>query len=283
MKTLTYLGCTALSLATVACNSGSNTGGNGPVAGPVGGPPPPSSTTINCSTTTFRKTSDVDALPGGLWHGSLVDCANNTNYDSVIALVSEDGRFRIIDANGHVLAGGLGTTGNVFHGGGTDFAATGIEYFSGPTTSMFVEGTIAERDTWEGRWGTEWGFYGYFTFEYVGGIYERPTTLADLSGVWPLAVNYAGVPHEGAWTVEPDGRFDGQDDNGCLQSGQFSVVDERYSLFAVDVSVTGCDLAGSYTGLALYEDLVDLWEKSVTVSVDDGARVMRIGLAISQP
>lgn len=222
-------------------------------------------------------------MPGGIWLGSLVDCAYNVQYDEVIAMVSEDGRFRVLGANEHLLAGALQTEGNLFRGDGIDFAPTGLEYFSGPSTSLFVEGTIAEGETLQGRWGTEWGSYGYFDFVYVQQSYERTTMLADLSGAWSLAVNYSAMPHQGIWTIEPDGRFDGQDDAGCLQSGQFSLIDDRYSIFAVEFDVTGCDRAGSYSGLALYEDLVDWWEKSITVSADNGTRALRMGLAIPRP
>jgi hypothetical protein len=219
-------------------------------------------------------------MPGGLWRGTLMDCAAGEPQDFVTAMVSEDGRFRILAYSEQLLAGVLGTTGDLFDGTGTDFAPVGIQYFSGPTTDLFVQGRIDERQKLVGRWGTEWGNYGTFSFEYVGDNYERPTPLADLAGAWPLATNYLGQSHMGIWTVEPNGRFDGQDDIGCLYSGQFSLVDERYSILAVELGVTGCDLAGSYNGLALYEDLIDWWEKGMTVSVDDGTRALRIGLAI---
>ncbi len=164
-----------------------------------------------------------------------------------------------------------------------EFAPAGVEYFSGPTTNLFVEGLIAERQSIEGRWGTEWGSYGYFTLEYVQQSYERATPLAELAGAWPSYMNYLGKPVEGVWTIEADGQFSGQDEMGCLQTGQFSIIDERYSIVAVQLTLMGCELVGSYSGLAQLEDLVDWWDKGITVSVNDGARALRILLAIERP
>lgn len=108
--------------------------------------------------------------------------------------------------------------------------------------------------------------------------YERATSLADLAGVWASYATLSGAPVEGSWTIEPDGRFNGQDDRGCLQSGQFSLVDDRYSIVSVQLTVMACEFGGSYSGLAQLEDLVDWWDTGITVSVDDGARALRIVL-----
>jgi hypothetical protein len=281
MNRLFHVGFAVLALTASGCNddpAGSSAGT--PISPPPAAPVPPAQPTqgINCATVTFIPTAHLDALPGGVWQGSLVDCENNVEHDGVTAMISEDGRFRIIAENEHLLAGELQTTRDLFRGWGIDFAAAGVEYFSGPTTNLFVEGLVAERQSLAGRWGTEWGFYGYFTFDYVQQTYERPTSFTDLAGVWPTYATFSGVPVEGSWTIEEDGRFNGQDDRGCLQSGQFSLIDNRYSIVSVQLTVMACELAGSYSGLAQLEDLVDWGDTAITVSVDDGARALRIVL-----
>lgn len=283
MNKLLHIGCITLFVSLAACRDSTSAGDSDPGAGQPPGTAPPSAGSLDCSTPGFAQRSTVDALPGGIWQGSLVDCANKVQHDGVTAMVSEDGRFRILDEYEHLLAGVLQTTGDLFAGGGVDFATPGVEYFSGPTTHLWVDGRVAERQTLEGRWGTEWGFYGYFIFDYVQQSYARPTSLADLVGVWPVSATYLRNPVEGVWTIAPNGWFSGQDDLGCLQSGQFSLIDDRYNIVSVQLEVTDCELAGSYTGLATLQDLVDRWEKSITVSVDDGARALRIVLAIEQP
>jgi len=278
--------CVALTLLTAGCNDGAYSGtpvAPGPTPGtPVASSPPPP-LTVDCGTLDFDKTTDIDALPGGIWVGSVIDCANNARQDIATAMISEDGQFRIIDENNHLLTGVLQTSGNRFTGGGIDIAPLGIEYFSGPSTNLFVVGSVDERNTLDGRWGTEWGNYGYFRFVYVQESYERPTPLADLAGVWPTSMTVSGQPVEGVWTIEPDGRFSGQDASGCLLSGQLSLIDDRYSIVAVQLDVTGCELTGSYAGLAQRDDPGEPAGKAITVSVDDGTRSLRISLAIEQP
>jgi len=278
MNKVLPVSCAVLLLSAAGCNDGMS-------VTKVTVPdvlPPLSTQTPDCSTESFVSASVLDALPGGIWQGTLVDCANDTRQELTTVMVSEDGRFRII-ANEHLLAGSLQTSGDLFRGGGIDFAPPGVEYFSGPTTNLFVEGRIDERQVLEGRWGTEWGHYGYFTFYYDQQAYERPTSLADLAGVWPSYATHSGSPIEGVWTIEPDGRFNGQDALGCLQSGQFSLIDDRYSIVSVQLTILGCELAGSFSGLARREDLVDWWEHGINMSVDDGARAFRILLAVGRP
>ena len=279
MNRVFHSGFAALLLSVSGCNDDPTATNAGiTVAPPPAAPVSPARPAhdINCATVTFTPIASFDALPGGAWQGSLVDCGNNVQHDGVTAMISEDGRFRIIAENEHLLAGEWQTTRDLFRGWGLDFAAAGVEYFSGPTTSLFVEGLVAERQSLNGRWGTEWGFYGYFTFDYVQQTYERPTALADLAGTWSSYATLSGAPVEGSWTVEADGRFDGQDGRGCLQSGQFSLIDDRYSIVSVQLTVMACDFAGSYSGLAQLEDLVDGWDTSIMVSVDNGARALRI-------
>ena len=283
MNRLFPASCTSLLLLAAGCNDDSSVREYGIPAEPPPAAPQPPTQALGCTTTTFTPTAQIDALPGGFWIGSLVDCANNLQHDFVTAMISEDGRFRMLADNEHLLAGELQTAGDLFMGVGIDFAPAGVEYFSGPTTNLFVEGLIAERQKLEGRWGTEWGHYGYFTFDYVQPSYERPTPLADLAGVWLSSATVMGMPVAGAWTIESDGRLNGQDERGCLYSGQFSLIDDRYSIVSAQVTVTACGFAGSYSGLAQREDLVDWWEKAITVSIDDGARALRVGLAIERP
>ena len=54
------------------CNDDNATGGTADIE-PQPDEDPPSAHLPGCSTTGFAQTSDVDSLPGGIWHGSLID------------------------------------------------------------------------------------------------------------------------------------------------------------------------------------------------------------------
>jgi hypothetical protein len=270
-----------LSLAIAGCDSQSVA--RQPGDPPVSAPPPSPPQSVDCSTQSFTRTTDVDALPGGIWTGELIDCADNTQSEYVKAMITEDGRFHIVAGGGRLLTGTLGTTGNLLDGHGVEYGAHGTEFFSGPTTGLFVQGSVLERQTLEGRWGTEWGSYGHFSFDYSRQTYERVTPLADLAGVWSGFSVHRREDVEGVWTVENDGRLAGQDEAGCLYSGQFSLIDERFNIVAVDISLAGCEGAGTYSGLAYREDLQEWYEKAIEVSVDDGKQALRIHLLIERP
>jgi hypothetical protein len=284
MKKIIYSTCIVLFYLLSGCNDDTRAAGPREVAaGPeeAAGPPapPPPNPRINCGTLSLAKTSDIDALPGGIWHGELVYCDDSPRFNFVTALVTEDGLFRIDAGDHHLLSGSLRMDGDTFNGHGVDFAGAGTEYFSGPTTSLFVQGSVKERSELDGRWGTEWGSFGYFSFYYGEDAYEKPSTLEALAGVWPSIYNDYINPIDsvdGTWTIEPDGQFNGQDEKGCLHSGQFALIDDRFSLLEVELTILGCDLAGYYTGLAYREELVDWWDKAITLSVDDGQRALRI-------
>jgi hypothetical protein len=77
-----------------------------------------------------------------------------------------------------------------------------------------------------------------------------------------------------------DGRGAGQDARGCLQSGQFALIDERYDLYEVAVTVLGCPLAGSYSGLASLREVYWGIRPGMTVSVDDGTHAFTISLEL---
>ena len=141
MKKIIYSNCIVLLFVLSGCNDSHSGGGPGKVAAPPIQAPPPSQG-LGCNTVNFARTSDVDVLPGGVWYGSLFDCENNTRYDYLKALVSEDGRIRIMAENGHLLRASLQMDGDTFYGIGVDFAASGVEYFSGPTTGLFVQGSV---------------------------------------------------------------------------------------------------------------------------------------------
>lgn len=270
----------ALLIAAAGCNDNDTPVARAGVSASPRPPAPLPSQATNCSTLDFRRTSDIDAMPGGIWQGTFANCARATENEVATAVVGEDGRFRIIDSNNHALVGAMKTDGNTFYGSGVDFVPHGGAYFSGSTTGMFVSGLIAERRESQGRWGTEWADYGFFRFDYMSNSYERPTPLEDLAGTWQSHVEYFGSPVEGEWQVLPDGSFSGNDTRGCQQRGLFSLIDDRYSLVAVDYVVSGCDLAGTYEGLAHRQDHVDSGARNITLYVDDGERAWTYSLLL---
>ncbi|MGB5245617.1 MAG: hypothetical protein WBN34_03655, partial [Woeseia sp.] len=95
-----------------------------------------------------------------------------------------------------------------------------------------------------------------------------PSSFDEFPGTretWELNTNAEGV-----WTIEPDGRFNGQDDRGCSQSGEFRLIDSRYNLYEIEYTVVGCADAGFYSGLATVGNDGLTGDRLLDISVDNG-------------
>jgi hypothetical protein len=250
-----------LFLAISGCGGGGGGGGPEPSSlspdapAPPLEPPPLSPTTVfDCYSTGPSIRPDLEPAPDGVFRGTLVNCAQGDSSE-VLAMVSEDGRFRFMSADSqqsdHLLAGILRSDGSAIKGEGLDFAEQGREYFSGASTGLWIDGLIRKNGDFDGRWGTEWGDHGYFTFSPDPG-YPAPSSLEKLQGGW------SGWNHpDGAdvtWTIDGTGRIDGQDTTGCYHARQVALIDTRFSLYDIRLEISGCVLAGDFTGLAFWQE-----------------------------
>jgi hypothetical protein len=281
MKRYIFVFCIGFLLALPGCGGGGGgesapqltTGAPPPPAvppTPPENPPPVSASAFDCdSPGPVVPGQGIDALPGGYYQGSLFDCQLGYSVE-VIALVSNDGRFRVFPFNSsesHLLSGTLRTDERNFQGSGLDFAQQGVEYFSGGATDLWIDGAIRARQSLDGRWGTEWGGYGYFTLSYTV-AYEIPSSFERLAGDWGW---YGETnPHGGqvTWTIEASGRISGQDTTGCDYAGQLGIIDPRYNVYELTVTIAGCEMGGDYSGLA--SRTAGPFEDVLHVSVDDG-------------
>ena len=272
MNRIIFLSCMTSLLTLTACGGGGSGGGPVPGSSPSS-PPPTSGVSLDCNTPDAVKTSGVDALPGGLWSGSVINCVTSARSDYAQAWVTEDGRFRIFGPDRLLLRGQLGTDGDTFSGSGREFAYSGAVDQS--STSLVTAGSIAERASLDGRWSTDTGFNGVIALHYDPGYHIQPSSFDELPGArstWILNSNVLGI-----WTIEPDGRFNGQDEVGCAQSGHFALIDARYNLYELEYTVVGCAGAGSYSGLATVGRDGLTGDRLLDISADDGnQRALRI-------
>jgi hypothetical protein len=78
-------------------------------------------------------------------------------------------------------------------------------------------------------------------------------SLDLLTGVWYV---YNDLQNAVAtFTFEPDGTFLGQSVIGCQSSGQASIIDAARNLYAWDVMIMNCPIAGTYAGLGTLDDI----------------------------
>ena len=232
--------------------------GGGTTTAPPPPPPPP-----------------VNALMGGIWFGVMnFDMAMGSELS--VALLTDDGRFRILtDPTLSQFAGNQQIDINDVVGSGTGFVAPGGAWPDGTTvTSVSLDATLVERDTFSGNWSTTSGESGDFEFFYDA-EYERTSALPLLEGVW-TAYDDTGVV-TATFTIENTGLFNAQNVNGCVSNGQFSIIDSNYNLYQVDSTISNCPIAGDYSGLAVMGEN-NVPDDAIFLAISNDLRGLFIGL-----
>lgn len=254
MKTTMKTAILGFALLLAACNDS----GSDPAPRPNSPTPPP----------------PANQLPGGLWFGTLTfDSAMGS--EEVIAMISEDGEFRFITDSPIQMSGVLTVSGTSASGDGRAFASPGGIWPDGSTVGdVEIAATVDQRSSISGAYSTSTNESGSFDLLYDP-LYERDSSLAMLTGMW-TAYDDLGNP-EVTFSIQGSGSFDGQNALGCTSAGQFSIIDARFDLFAVQSTVSGCAIAGDYSGLAVVADLLALNDVMI-FAVDNGTTTVLLGL-----
>jgi len=248
--------------------------------------PPTPALAFDCNSPTPAAGSTTDAPTAGYYSGTLYNCAQGGGASDVTAWVDEEGRFRIFPSGGggQLFTGSLQIDGDRFQGTGLNFAEQGYRYFSGGATRLWMDGLIAEGQSdfdgfslgggrnLEGRWGSEWGDYGYFTLGQYKSPPPEPTSWVSVAGIWSGLREGFNPPFSGRydWVIDTDGRLSGHDPTGCAYTGQLTLLDARYVIYELDLTITGCPLAGTYSGIANKSG--GPFNDVLHVAVDDGSQ-----------
>lgn len=280
--------CITLVLAMVGCSGGTDAGG-----APIISPTPSSSTPPHnsrlawqpCTSVVSGDSGSAVALPGGYWYGTLTNDTEERS-EPFWTIVTEDGRFRSgtydYQSSYDVETGWAGAVvvdGNTLTATAMGYADEAANTSSVWTVSNHVgevtfAGVIAERDTISGDWVDTTGDHGCFELFYSE-PYENSSLLSQMTGIW-TAYGKTSNPYV-VLTVDADGRFLGQGALGCTLSGNVALSDKDYGLYEIQSAVSGCALAGSYSGFAGL-DYVFYPERVLWISMDDGTRNLRITL-----
>jgi hypothetical protein len=100
-----------------------------------------------------------------------------------------------------------------------------------------------------GDWVLATGETGTMNLDY-NSDYDVDTSLTLLTGNWQEAF--------GVMAFDPDGSFFEQDIDGCVLSGQASVIDSTYNAYDIVMEISLCDPEsnGNWSGVA-FSDGVD--------------------------
>ncbi|MBT8097746.1 MAG: hypothetical protein HKN35_06710 [Woeseia sp.] len=238
-----------LLLSLAACGGGG--GGGFSSTTPAPAPPPPV----------------VNELPGGLWFGSM--SFNETGTTSNAEVISIDsGEFRIVTDDGGHFVGRIQMTGTSFSGTGTGFSPVGSSWANGSTfADLRVDGSIDERQTFDGNWVLTTGESGTFSFDFDS-LFERTSAPDRVADTWTLRDDFDTAI--GSVLIDDAGRLDGQDDNGCMYTGNVSTIDPLFNVYDMRLTIISCnESSGTYTGLGFLVDVLDV-EDEFAFLIDKG-------------
>lgn len=291
MDKITKILCLLAAGALAACGSGGsspdaqpsgsgsgNTGGPG--SGGTGGSPPPEA-----------------SESGGYLYGEL-SLDDGSTYP-IQVILSEDGRFRAQQLGPYgapqtwlLLRGSFELDGRAIDGEGIAIADSAGTWSDGEvTTDLTISGTLDRpTNTDDGKLlvtlSMASGDSGRMEATFAGlSPYYHGSDLERLAGSWLAEQGdngswypdqYASAdppppPGSVSMIVQADGGFSGTDSDGCVMLGQFSLIDTRYSLWALDYTIRECDREGDYSGLALGDNH---WypTRSLSFTADDGSQ-----------
>ena len=258
MNTLKRFMTTGLVLVLAGCGGGGS--GDAPAPNPPPPPPPPPPT---------------DALMGGHWFGTVTNDLHAVT-EEYIAMVDEFGRFRFASVDSAVqMSGNFVVAGDTLTGDGTAFADAGVFWLDAKSaTPVTIEGTIVSRSEMSGTWITAAGELGTFEFFYDPTFYERASPLSLLAGSWTAYDE--NLDPQVTFTIAADGSFSGENTLGCNSTGQFAIIDGDFNLYEVQSTITDCELAGDYIGLAFLVDLLEP-NDALILANDNGSRAFLTG------
>jgi hypothetical protein len=228
-----------------ACSSGDD--------GAVGGIPPPLSPPPPAMTQS----------PGGVWTGT------RPNGTDIVVFISETGEMRIVDAFGNQ---GFGP---VVVSNSADVAS---DYLLAPpfggslidgsdAGSCTLIGTLQERQSidYEVECMTALGgvFGGTILLTYDP-VYDTDSSIARIAGMYDMQGDVLTVDVSGALFVQ-------NSQNGCVVSGQVSILDNAWNLYDVSMTTDSCQGSSAPLNGAT-------WGGLATILIAPGAELVAVAL-----
>lgn len=193
----------------------------------------------------------------GIYQGWLSSEAQD-DENPAIALLAIDGSLIIKSEDHLAVDGGIGqSSGAVYPAGRAWSVRTGEPYY----LSFDAIGQLVPdyRLALNYQVGDDRGFADFYP---VTHLYWRGATLKGLAG------EYRTDDSSDLTTITAGGAISGSDSEGCSWSGQISIPDERYNLFDITYTATGCgDIDGTYYGMGFTTDGMALEDNQAIVLI----------------
>ena len=194
-------------------------------------------------TPTSVSLSGSDAMPGGIYLGTVHSNLTNTNLQAV-GIVTEAGHAKVAAADSTGNNGAIYALSTITPNG-QDFSATFDAYAQGNTVfanggttgSGTVSGTIISRSSINATYSGPGNDSGTASLTYQQSLYEQPASLSIIAGTYSFGyTDQSGASQTASITIDSGGAISGSDTAGCTFAGQLQVPDASYN--AYDGSVT---------------------------------------------
>jgi len=184
----------------------------------------------------------------GIWKGTGVTSDNVSG--EIVGLVASNGKAFFLTDLPALIYGNVSVSGSNF-----SFNGTGHEDGATPDI-VTMSGTVASGSSINVSYTSpdESGTIYLSKADSSVGVYDRPSSLAKLEGVW----NDAVTDVDGTWvfTIQNNGEFSSiRVTDNCSMNGEFAAIDNTKNEYSVTATVSSCnEFNGSYTGLGFTSD-----------------------------
>ena len=227
---------------------------------------------VNPSSTTAVIADPTNASVGGIWFGT------DSDGDQIIALITETGRFHLLDEFGFQGSGVLSvSSANEISADFQTVPPIGAQFAdSSPFADCSIGGSIVERSALDGTVGctTSGGSESSVTVNLsYQAIYELDSSLAMITGTWTDSSD----PGTDVVNVDATGLITGQDGgaSGCVYSGQVTLIDPKFNVYEIEWTYSSCngdsELDGAtFSGLGAIDNSVSPTEFVLAATGESG-------------
>jgi hypothetical protein len=202
------------------------------------------------------------SLAAGIWMGTFTSNVTHIT-SSATGLVADtnSARFGFPDTLAQ-YSGVLNVSDNSFSTTATAYAPHGSTLLDGTIIgTTTISGTFAPKGIMSGTYSGA-GDAGTFTLTYNGPLYERPSSLPGLSGIWKGKIldftNFIRIDENGAIT--------GLNTTGCTYGGHVDVIDPSFNIYSIHLDIDTCGSDnGTYDGLGALSDTSSINDTFITI------------------
>jgi hypothetical protein len=207
--------------------------------------------------------TNVEKSIGGIWSGN-VSSIDGTNPVQSIGVVAENGRFFFFSS----LEFDVGTfvTSESSFTSNVKAYVTDTETFA--TVNGVISGSFIEREQISGTSRFEDGTPGSTFLYNYDPTYETPSSLSSIAGIYSRSNEQETYTE--TYTIDATGLVTGSDTEGCITNGVLTLIDSRYTVYEIQLTISVCAADQNISGLAAYQSGGENGSDSLIIGGDYG-------------